>query len=423
MTEDFGPQPPNDEAAEQSVLGAMLLSEKVIPDIVSKLNGEDFYRPNHQRIFEAIVELWAGSEPVDPTTVAHKLDARGLLSRVGGGPYLHTLYSMVPTAANGAYYAGIVVGKARLRRVMELGIRLQQTAMTPASGSNDVDELLAQAGVFFRELDQPAEGGMWFSQMIEDWRAEENIPPIPTPWDGLNDRLNGGLRRGGLYSICGRPGRGKTAVALNLAAFLAERDYRVGVVSLEMSKSELTRRMLACGAGVQFSRLLRDRLDLEDERRIQEYIDSNGSMPFFCEDQPAQTVEQVIATLRANGPFDLMVVDYLQLIRGTDMKAAKHSQIAHISESLKIAAREMNAVMVAPTQLNRNGVGKDGKERAPVMSDIGEGGSIERDCDGVFLLHQEEGEDDEVNMILGKVRSGSVGNVRLRFDKHYQRVT
>lgn len=409
-------EPPNDIQAEQSVLGAMLLSERAIPAVVEKLDAPDFYRPSHETLFKIIVELWTAGEPADATTVAIRLGEMGLLTRIPA-TYLHELTTVVPAASNAAFYAKAVKEQAQKRRVAELGVRLQQVALSGAT----TDEVIAQAGAFFRELDQPAEGGKWFSELVDDfWNPEAKRPPIPTPWWELNAVLNGGLGRGRLVAIGGRPGLGKSALGLNLAAFAAEHGSSVGVYSLEMPDTEVMQRMMACGAGVPLSELIREEFDLESIPRLKEYGDTNYDMRLRVVDKPSMTVEQVIADARAAGPFDMIVVDYLQLL-APSFKGDRHQQIGHMTRSLKIAAKELDCVVVIPTQLNRGPV-RDGKQRAPVMSDFRESGSIEMDIDCAILLHTDEDEVDLVNLIVAKNRQGSTANITLRFEKHYQRV-
>ncbi|MEC4833785.1 DnaB-like helicase C-terminal domain-containing protein [Mycobacteroides chelonae] len=409
-------EPPNDIQAEQSVLGAMLLSERAIPGVVEKLDASDFYRPNHETIFKTIVELWSGGEPADSTTVAARLGELGLLTRIPA-TYLYELTSIVPMASNAAFYAKIVKDKAQLRRVLQLGVRLQATAQSGA----DSDEVLAQAGAFFRELERPTEGGKWFSELVDEfWNPEAKRPPIPTPWWELNAVLSGGLGRGRLVAIGGRPGLGKSALGLNLAAFAAEHDFGSCVYSLEMPRTEVMQRMMACGAGVPLSELIREEFDLQSIPRLKEYGETNYDMRFRVVDKPSMTVEQVIADARAAGPFDMIIVDYLQLL-APSFKGDRHQQIGHMTRALKIAAKELDCVVVIPTQLNRGPV-KDGKQRAPVAADFRESGSIEQDIDCAILLHTDEDEVDLVNLIVAKNRQGSTANIALRFEKHYQRV-
>ncbi|OHT47948.1 replicative DNA helicase [Mycobacteroides chelonae] len=409
-------EPPNDIQAEQSVLGAMLLSERAIPAVVEKLDAPDFYRPSHETLFKIIVELWTAGEPADATTVAIRLGEMGLLTRIPA-TYLHELTTVVPAASNAAFYAKAVKEQAQKRRVAELGVRLQQVALSGAT----TDEVIAQAGTFFRELDQPAEGGMWFSDLVDEFRSpEKSRPPIPAPWGELNWILNGGFRRGTLVAVGGRPGKGKSCLGLNIAACATEHDFRACVYSLEMGSREVTKRMLACGAGVLFKDLIKDEWPPESDRLIQEYIDSNRDMAFRVVDKPSMTVEQIVADARASGPYDMIVVDYLQLLEPSS-KGERHQQISHMTRTLKIASKEMDCVVVVPTQLNRGPV-RDGTERAPRVSDFRESGGIEQDIDVAILLHTQEDEEDFVNLIIDKHRQGSTGNVTLRFDKHLQRM-
>ncbi|PVB19769.1 replicative DNA helicase [Mycobacteroides abscessus] len=416
---EYGPQPPNSEQAEQSVLGAMLLSKSAIAEVVDKIAGKDFYRPNHQLIFDTIVSMWTAGEPVDPVTVSHALDEIGQLSRVGA-PYLLTLYQTCPTAANVGYYSNIIVEKSKLRKVIEAGTRLVQFGYAGEAGT-DVDEIVSRAEQEIRGLSEPSTDGVWFKDLVKELDVQAEAT-IPTPWPELNHLLNGGWMRGGLYAIGGRPGFGKSAVAMNASMFCAERDLRTLLVCMEMPRGQVMRRMAAAGAGVNLSELIRGSWDLEADRRIQNYIDTNLTMPFKLLDKTAMTVENVISHCRKDGPFDVIVVDYLQQLKASDRRDSRERQIAHMSWSLKQLALEMDAVVLAPTQLNRGPMQQNGKMRAPVLTDLRESGGIEQDCDGVILLHYPENEIDFVDFVVAKNRNGSEGSITLRFDKYRQQV-
>ncbi|SIM48444.1 replicative DNA helicase [Mycobacteroides abscessus] len=424
MTDEYGSQPPSDIQAEQSVLGGMLLSMKVIPDVVDRMSAEDFYRPNHATVFRTIVDVWMRGDEVDAVTVAAELDKQGLLRQVGGAPYLHTLISTVPTAANAGHYANIVVSKAKLRKMGELGVRLRQLAADDLD-QGDVEAVLAQGEKWFRELHKSDERAIGFDDLVENFReslTSDSVPSIPTPWDALNDRLIGGLQRGRLYTVGARPGVGKSVALLNMAAFAAHWDYKTAVFSLEMSAGEVTTRLIAQGARVNQTRLIKKQIDLEMSDRIERYAKENEGVALQVIDRETITVEQIIAHCRAAGPFDVIVVDYLQLIEPSDRRAVREQQVAHLSRSLKIAARELNAAVIVAAQLNRGPL-KDGKPRAPVVSDLRESGAVEQDSDCVLLLHQDEDEPGYVTMIVGKNRQGKTGDMLLKFEGQYARIS
>lgn len=406
------------------MLGGMLLSDKAITDAVAVLTAGDFYRPNHAAIFTAIVELVGAGEPVDPVTTAAHLEKAGTLIRVGGAPYLLTLYQTPPSAAHVGHYAKIVADKARLRRLGLLGQRLQQLAHDPATADEDIEAALGQGEKFFRDQHKPSTKALSFDELVCEWRADQDKPvhAIKTPWEQLNLWLNGGLHKGELVVVAGRPGDGKSNAGLNIAAYAAEWGYSVLAFSLEMKAVDVASRILAAGAKVKLRDLISRTADLETDARVNKYITDNAGMLLEVVDQERITVEQIIAHCRSKTLLDLVFVDYTQLLTATDSKAERRLQVAHISRSLKIAARELNVAVVAATQLNRGNV-KDGKARAPVVSDIGESGAVEQDADVVLLLDRDDRDEQVVHMIVGKNRNGRKGSIEMRFHGAQARIT
>ncbi|SIL73477.1 replicative DNA helicase [Mycobacteroides abscessus subsp. abscessus] len=415
---------PNDLLAEQSALGAMMLNEKALAQVSEALKPEDFYRPAHATIFTAIIATWLCGIDVDPVTVAAELDKMGKLKNIGGAPYLHTLMSAVPTPEYGVQYAQIVAGKARLRRLGELGVRLRQLASndTPIE---DMDAVVAQAEKFFRETQQSDKSAQDFDQLVTSWNAwyeGEAGKAIPTPWPALNNVLSGGLQRGRVYVVAARPGVGKSVATTQLARHVAFYNYKSVVISLEMSANEVMTRILAQGADVNLTDLTRRNLDIESSERVAKFTKENEGLPLQIVDRESITVEQIVAHCRAAGPFDVIVVDYLQLIEPSDKRVSRQEQVSHFSRTLKMAARELNAAVVVAAQLNRGPV-KDGKPRAPTIADLRESGAIEQDSDCVILLHTNEDDPGFVQMIVGKNRQGKLGDLVMQFEGNYARIT
>lgn len=394
----------------------MLLAASAITDVTNILTGQEFYRPANAAIFTAIRQLVAVGEPVDAVTVGAELDRSGLLQRVGGLEHLFDLIQSPPAASAAASYARIVAEKSRLRRLGELGVRLQQLAQTEGASGPDVDELVGQAETFFREQHEPSNTALSFDQLVEAWRTDQvsGPPPIPTPWDELNLFLNGGFFRGKAVTVAGRPASGKSLVGLNVAAMAAERGFKAVVFSLEMGRIEVASRLISSGAGVQLGQLIRRKMDLETNGRVEAYVADGAGMHLEVVDQPRITVEQIVSHCRATKP-DVIVVDYLQLVTPTDSKVSREQQIAHMSRSFKIAAGELNAVIIVCAQLNRSGVDKDGKARLPVATDLRESGGIEQDADVILLLHRDAADDGIVKMVVGKNRNGRQGLLELPF--------
>lgn len=393
-----------------------MLSGQAINDVSQFITEKEFYRPANGSIFSAIMDLVAWGEPVDAVTVGAALDRSGLLQRVGGLPYLFELIESAPAASAAMSYARIVSEKARLRRLGDLGLQLRQLSLTEGVSGPDIDELIGQAETFFREQHEPSNTALSFDELVEAWRTDQvgGPPPIPTPWDELNLFLNGGYFRGKAVIVAGRPASGKSLVGLNVASMAAERGYKAVVFSLEMGRVEVASRLIAAGAGVQLGQLIRRKMDLETNGRVEAYVADGAGMRLEVVDQPRITVEQIVSHCRATKP-DVIVVDYLQLVTPTDSKVSREQQIAHMSRSFKIAAGELNAVVIVCAQLNRSGVDKDGKARLPVATDLRESGGIEQDADVILLLHRDASDDGVVKMVVGKNRNGRQGLLELPF--------
>lgn len=423
-SEDYGPQPPHDNAAEQSVLGAMMLSPGAVNEVATVLTADDFYRPAHGKIYQAVLAVVANGEPVDAITVSAELEKRGDFGKIGKAPYLLDLIQSTPTASNAGYHAKIVAAKAKLRRMGQLGDRLKQLAYTDSSSVEDVDALLGQGEKFFRAQHEPDDKAMSFDGLVASWESWQQSAEgyIRTPWDSLNAKLNGGLQRGRVYTIGARPGVGKSVAALNIASFAARWDYRAVMFSLEMSDEEVTSRLIADGASVDLGRILRKELTLEDRAKIDTYIKENHGSPLDVIDRSRVTVEQIVAHCRSMPTLDVLVVDYLQLMTATNVKDSREQQVAHMSRSLKIAAKELNVAVVQCSQLNRGPL-QNGKVRAPNIGDLRESGAVEQDSDVVLLLHNDEDDPGIIQLIVGKNRSGKMGDLVMNFEGRYARIT
>lgn len=395
----------------------MMLSAKALAEIIEILKPDDFYRPHHGTIFEAIVDLFTAGHPVDPQTVAIELDKRSKLTSVGGAVYLLDLQQSCPTAVSGAYYARAVADKSVRRRLLAFGIRAQQLAHT--GDNDDIDEVIAQTEQFLRQVNAPKERTMGFADLMGDWQTwvEDEPDVILTPWHKVNEILSGGLHKGRLYIFAGRPGQGKSVSALNIVGDACGRQYKSGIVfSLEMPKHEVMSRLLAAGANVNIQQLIRRDMKPETIERIQEYYRRHADMRLYVEDRSNITVEQIVAQARAIPDLDIVAVDYVGLVKASDRKAKRNEQIAHVSRSLKVLAKELNVAVVLAAQLNRQSIDpKTGKARIPVLADLGESGALEADADAVLFLHRPEPDDGTVDVVIAKNRSGMTGVVPLIF--------
>lgn len=416
-------QPPHDQAAEDCALGAMLISKSAIPDVLAVLNAEDFYIPRNGLVFTAIQSLFDRGEPADPVTVVAELEARGNLHRVGGAVGIHTLTERVPTAINAGSYARIIAEKARLRRLAELGIRLQQLAY---DNGGDSDSALAEGEALFRGFNRPSSDAASFADMAKQWRTwqESDADVIATPWYALNERLAGGLQPGRLYVLGGRPGMGKTVAALNLLTHAAEQGKAAFFFSLEMPATEVTSRILASGARVPFGQIIRKSMERDTYDMVDWYINEHRDLPFRCVDKADITVEQISVHCRAQDGLDLVAVDYAQLVAASDKRVSRDQQVAHVSRSLKVLAKDLKIPVVLAAQLNRQGIdSRTGKSRYPTVADLRESGSLEADADAVLLLHRPEGDANTVEVVVGKNRSGQTGApIPLAFMGHQARI-
>jgi replicative DNA helicase len=430
-------QPPHDLAAEQSTLGGMLLSRDAIPDVVESLAGpQDFYRPTHQTLYEVILDLYGRGEPADPVMVSAELNRRGMLNRLGGAPYLHTLIETVPTATNAAYYAEIVAEKAILRRLVEAGTRIVQLGYHGAEqgdavevveksrASLDAVALVARGGTKAAEIDTLAEAALV--------RYANPAPAgVATGFHDLDAVIGGGLRPGTLTVIGARPGTGKTVVGTCIALNAARRGTGALFVSLEMTEDELTDRVLANLGSIRLNRLIAHQLSDVDWSMLQEAIDRMQGMPLAIVDNPHLGLVGIRSLardrLRTARGLGLLVVDYLSLMAPADPKAPRHEQVAAMSRGLKLLAKELAVPVVALHQLNRNPEGR--QDRRPSMSDLRESGAVEQDADNVWLLHRTDltNRDDpragEIDVIVAKNRQGAAGVVTESWVPHYARVS
>jgi replicative DNA helicase len=395
---------------------------KLIPKVIDTVCPDSYYQPKHQLIHSAIVDMFTRGEAIDPVTVGAELESRGQSGRTGGAPYLVDLIQTVPLVQNAPHYAAVVVEKARLRRLAELGSRLHQLAYSEGYESSEV---YAQAAQFIRNVDEPdTTGTSRFHELMQQWKSRDgnDVAMIPTPWWEVNSWLNGGLAKGRLVTIGGRPSVGKSLGGLNIAAFAAENGHPAIFFSLEMSRQEVTNRILACGTDVEMSDLIRRKLEREELDRISDYANRFNDMPLWVDDREKVTVEQIAARCRTVPNLEVAVVDYLQLVTASDSRVSREQQVAHISRSLKIMARGLDIAVVVAAQLNRGPV-KDGKPRDPTIADLRESGAVEQDSDQVLLLHRPDDDEAAVRLICGKNRVGRTGSVDLHFEGRFARLS
>jgi replicative DNA helicase len=384
---EFERTPPHDIAAEQCVLGGMLLSKDAISDVLEVIRPHDHYRPAHQLVHEVILDLYGRGEPADAVTVAAELTKRGDIGRMGGAPYLHTLIASVPTAANAGYYARIVRERAILRRLVEVGTRIVQLGY---SGDGDADELLdrAEAEVY----------GVADRRVSEDYLALSEIMPgaldeieaigsrggaltgVPTGFTDL-DALTNGLHPGQMIVIAARPALGKSTLALDLARAASVRHGLASVIfSLEMSRNEITMRLLSAEARVPLHSMRTGQMGDEDWTRLARRMSEVVEAPLFIDDSPNMSMMEIRAKcrrLKQRHDLRLVIIDYLQLMSSPRKVENRQQEVSEMSRSLKLLAKELDVPVVAVAQLNRGPEQRTDKK--PLLADLRESGCLTGD--------------------------------------------
>ncbi|MCG7581072.1 replicative DNA helicase [Mycolicibacterium sp. OfavD-34-C] len=435
--EDFGRQPPQDPAAEQAVLGGMLLSKDAVADVLERLRPGDFYRPANQLVYDAILDLYSRGEPADAVTVAAELDRRGLLRRVGGAPYLHTLISTVPTAANAGYYAGIVSEKALLRRLVEAGTRVVQYGYAGADGA-DVDDIVdrAQAEIYDVTERRTAEDFVALEELLQPTMDEIDAiasqggisKGVPTGFVEL-DELTNGLHPGQMVVVAARPGMGKSTLGLDFMRSCSIKNHLPSIVfSLEMSKSEIVMRLLSAEAKIKLADMRSGRMSDDDWTRLARRMSEISEAPLYIDDSPNLTMMEIRAKarrLKQKADLRLIVIDYLQLMTSGKKVESRQQEVSEFSRQIKLLAKELEVPVVAMSQLNRGPEQRTDKK--PMLSDLRESGSIEQDADMVILLHRPDAfeSDDprggEADLIVAKHRAGPTRTVTVAHQLHLSR--
>jgi len=433
--DDFERTPPHDVAAEQCVLGGMLLSKDAISDVIEVIRPADHYRPAHQLIHEAILDLYSRGEPADAITVANELTRRAEIARVGGAPYLHTLISSVPTAANAGYYARIVRERAILRRLVEAGTRIVQFGY---AGDADADELVdrAQAEVYAVTERRTSEDYQSLSEIMPGALDEIEaigshngmLTGVPTGFADL-DALTNGLHPSQMIVIAARPAMGKSTLALDIARAAAIRNSMTTVLfSLEMSRNEITMRLLSAESRVPLQTMRTGQMNDDDWARLARRMSEVADAPLFIDDSPNMSMMEIRAKcrrLKQRHDLKVVIVDYLQLMSSPKRVENRQQEVSDLSRSLKLLAKELEVPVVALSQLNRGPEQRTDKK--PMLSDLRESGSIEQDSDVVILLHREDQYEKEsprageADLIVAKHRNGPTATVTVAFQGHYSR--
>ena len=428
--------PPHDALAEQSTLGGMMLSKDAVADVIETLRGVDFYVPKHELIFDAIHSLYAHGEPTDVVAVTDELIKSGDLQRAGGADYLHSLTSIVPTAANAGYYAGIVSERALLRRLVEAGTRIVQMGY---SGQGEAVDLVnsAQAEIYSVTGAQEAEDyvALTFAvdaavEEIEAARGRDGqMTGIPTGFQSL-DELTNGLHGGQMIVVAARPAMGKSTLALDFARAAAiKHDMPTIFFSLEMGRSEIAMRLLSAEGSVPLQNMRKGTLDSRDWTTIAATRGRINDAPLYIDDSPNMTLVEIRAKcrrLKQRAGLKMVIIDYLQLMTSGKRVESRQQEVSEFSRALKLLAKELQVPVIALSQLNRGS--EQRQDKRPQVSDLRESGSNEQDADMVILLHRDSVYDKdtrpgEADLIVAKHRNGPTATLEIAFQGHYSRFT
>jgi replicative DNA helicase len=428
--------PPQNLEAESSVLGGILLENDAINIVLELLRPEDFYRESHRKVFRAMIELTDRSEPVDLITLSDYLSGRGELDAVGGSAYLASLADFVPTAANISYYARIVREKSILRSLIRTATEI---ATRGYEEQGNVEEFLDTAEKVIFDISEKKIKASFVAvgDMIKDtlktveklYERKEMVTGVPTGYEDL-DKLTAGLQPSDLIIVAGRPSMGKTAFSLNIAANAAFAGVGVAVFSLEMAKEQLVLRMLCSEARVNNSKVRSGYLAERDFPKLASAAGRLHEALIYIDDTPAISVLELRAKARRlvrdrSKKVGLIVIDYLQLMRGMGGASNREQEISEISRSLKALAKELTVPVIAISQLNRRV--EDRGDRRPMMSDLRESGAIEQDADVIMFIYRDEvynqhsEEKGKAEIIVAKQRNGPIDKVDLTFLNEFMR--
>ncbi len=427
--------PPQSLEAEESVLGGILLDSHALDRVIEVMGPDDFYRETNRKIFLTMLALTERGEPIDLITLTDSLKTRNELQEIGGATYLAELIDKVPSAANIAYYARIVREKAVLRNLITVSGEIVSRAYT---GQEDIERFLDEAERLIFDVSEqrirPAFSKV--GDMIMDtikaieqlYERKELVTGVPTGFPDL-DQKTAGFQPADLVIIAARPSMGKTAFVLNIAQYVAmQTQTAVGIFSLEMAKEQLVMRMLCAEARVDNAKVRAGYLAERDFPRLAMAAGRLAEAPIYIDDTPGQNVLELRAKarrLKREANLGLIIIDYLQLMRGLTAQENRTQELAEISRSLKALAKELDIPVVALSQLNRQVELR--ADKRPVMSDIRESGSIEQDADVIMFIyrdevyHAESEEEGTAEIIIGKQRNGPTGMVRLAWRSEYTR--
>jgi len=431
---DAAPVPPQNLDAEESVLGAMMLSPGAIGAVSEALDASDFYRESHAKIYRAALSLYAKGDPVDAITLVDELEERGELEKVGGRVRIHELAALVPATANAGHYARIVREMATLRGLIRAGSAVAQLGWDrPGETTDLVDRAeqivfdLSQSRVTseFTHIETLLKES--FERITALYEAGVDVTGTPSGFRDL-DRLTAGFQPGNLVIVAARPSMGKSALGLCIATNLAVRgEVPTAIFTLEMSKSEVTQRLMCSEAKVESQRLRTGKLGADDWPRLTAACDKLAKAPIYVDDTGSITMMEIRSKarrLKSKEPsLGLIVVDYMQLMTTGQTAENRVQEVSQISRQLKVLARDLDVPILAMSQLSR--AVEQRHDKRPILSDLRESGSIEQDADLVMFIYRDEYYNEEsdqqglAEVHLAKHRNGPTDSIKLSFLKRY----
>jgi len=439
ISKDVAPYglPPQNIEAEEAIISAILIDNDALLEVIETLAAGDFYRTAHQKIYTAMLDLFDKAEPIDLVTLANKLKEKGQLEEVGGASYLARLVDTVPLAVNAQHYAKIVHDKSSLRRLIEKSNAIIKRCFEERGNAEDVIDY-AETAVF--EISEKKSRQSFFPlskiilsniETLEEKQGNRSlVTGVPTGFS-LLDNLTSGLQNSDLIILAARPSMGKTALALNIARNAAvDAGVPVAVFSLEMSKEQLSLRMLCSEARIDSSRLKGGFFSMEDWRRLTDAAGILSEAPVYIDDSPSLSAMEIRAKARRmkmDKNIGLIIIDYLQLMQGRVGAERRDLEISEISRALKSLAKELQLPVMALSQLNR--MLEQRTDKRPRLSDLRESGALEQDADVVAFIYRDEvynKEEDNPNrgiaeILLSKQRNGPTGDIQLTFLNSYTR--
>jgi replicative DNA helicase len=423
--------PPQHIEAEQSILGGILIENEAINRVTEILDADDFYREAHRKIFNALIDLSERDEPADLITLTNELRKINQLDSIGGASYIASLIDSVPTAANIQYYAKIVKEKAILRKLIQTSTEIITQSY---EDRGDVEGFLDEAERSIFEISERRVRPSFFPvrEIVKEsfatieklFKKKELVTGVPSGFKEL-DRMTAGFQPSDLVIIAGRPSMGKTAFCLDVAEYAAiDNKIPVAIFSLEMSKEQLVIRMLCSQAHVEGTRLRTGYLNESDWPKLTIAAGNLSEAPIYIDDTAALSVLEMRAKarrLKADHGLGMVIVDYLQLMKGRSRVESRQQEISEISRSLKALAKELTIPVIAVSQLSRKTEERTGNR--PQLSDLRESGAIEQDADLILFIYRDEvyNRDPEnpnrgkAEVIIGKQRNGPIGKIDLAF--------